>query len=49
MSIDPGTGEVDGPYVLIGTSEYSMSQAVDLAEGLLRLASAEDRTTASAG
>jgi hypothetical protein len=42
MSIDPGTGEVDGPYVMIGSSEYSVTEAIDLAEGLLRLVSVND-------
>ena len=40
MSIDPGTGEVDGPYVLIGTSEYSLAEATALAETLMQLVSA---------
>jgi len=39
MSIDPATGDVDGPHVLIGASEYSVTEAIGLAEGLLRLAS----------
>ncbi len=46
MSIDPGTGEVDGPYVVIGTSEYSVTEAIDLAEVLLRLVSVNDRIKA---
>jgi hypothetical protein len=46
MSIDPDTGEVDGPYVMIGTSEYSFREATDLAESLLRLVSLNDGITA---
>ena len=42
MSIDPGTGAVDGPYVMIGNSEYSLAEAIDLAERLLRLVSVQD-------
>ena len=46
MSIDPDTGHVDGPHVLIGTSEYSFTEAIDLAEGLLRLVSIMDEMKA---
>ncbi len=49
MSIDPCTGEVDGPYVLIGTAEYSLPDATALAERLLGLVAAHDGTKALAG
>ncbi len=49
MSIDPGTGEADGPYVLIGTVEYSLPEATALAERLLGLVSVNDGTKALAG
>jgi hypothetical protein len=38
MSIDPDTGSVDGPYVLIGGTEYTLSQAQQLAASLTGLA-----------
>ncbi len=49
MSIDPGTGEIDGPYVLIGTSEYSLTEATALAKTLMSLASVDhvDKALAS--
>ncbi len=37
MSIDPDTCEVDGPYVLIGVTEYTVAEAVDLARSLAAL------------
>jgi hypothetical protein len=40
MSIDPDTGERDGPYVLIGSCEYSLPDAADLAARLTALVSA---------
>jgi hypothetical protein len=38
MSIDPATGVEDGPYVLIGSAEYTLSEAVALGNALLTLA-----------
>lgn len=38
MSVDPGTGAVDGPYVLIGSSEYTPDAAVALGRALVGLA-----------
>jgi hypothetical protein len=38
MSLDPDTGVEDGPYVLIGTSEYTLSETAVLGGSLLSLA-----------
>ena len=38
MSVDPGTGEVDGPYVIIGRSQYSPAEAEALGAALIALA-----------
>jgi hypothetical protein len=38
MSIDPDTGVEDGPYVLIGSAEYTLSEAQALGSALLTLA-----------
>lgn len=38
MSIDPDSGATDGPYVLIGTSEYTLAETVVLGGSLLALA-----------
>jgi hypothetical protein len=40
MSIDPDTGAADGPYVLIGSAEYSLAEAEALGSALLTLAAA---------
>ncbi|GGG60665.1 hypothetical protein GCM10011374_24420 [Kocuria dechangensis] len=40
LSIDPGTGAVDGPYVLIGSSEYTPTAVVALSQALFALAAA---------
>ena len=37
MSIDPDTGVEDGPYVLIGSAEYTLSEAQALGIALLTL------------
>jgi hypothetical protein len=37
MSIDPSTGEHDGPYILIGSKEYTLDQAAQLADQLAAL------------
>jgi hypothetical protein len=37
MSIDPDTGEADGPYVMIGSTEYTVAEAVRLARSLVAL------------
>ena len=39
MSIDPITSAADGPYVVIGSSEYTLSEAQALAASLLTMAS----------
>ena len=38
MSIDPVTGTQDGPYVLIGGTEYTLAAAASLASSLMSLA-----------
>jgi hypothetical protein len=38
MSVDPATGAEDGPYILIGTSEYTVAEASALARALIELA-----------
>jgi hypothetical protein len=40
MSIDPETGEQDGPYILIGSKEYSLEQAAELTAQLTALTAA---------
>jgi hypothetical protein len=39
MSIDPVTGAQDGPYVVIGSTEYTPAEAQTLAASLMTLAS----------
>jgi hypothetical protein len=45
MSVDPDTGEVDGPYVIIGRSQYSPAEAEALGAALIALARAARSTT----
>lgn len=40
MSVDPVTGAHDGPYVLIGDTQYSPAQAKTLGASLIKLSSA---------
>ncbi|WP_426324917.1 DUF6907 domain-containing protein [Microbacterium sp. E-13] len=37
MSVDPRTHEADGPYVLVGSREYSLADAEQLGERLIEL------------
>jgi hypothetical protein len=39
MSIDPETGAVDGPYLIIGTREYTLPEAEALAGSLMDMVS----------
>lgn len=39
MSIDPVSGAEDGPYVVIGSSEYTLAEAQALAASLMTMAS----------
>lgn len=39
MSIDPVTSAQDGPYVVIGSSEYTLAEAQALAASLMTMAS----------
>lgn len=38
MSIDPSTGIQDGPFVLIGSTEYSLEEAEDIGAALMAMA-----------
>ncbi len=38
MTVDPVTGTSDGPYVLVGPTEYTPAQAAALGRALLALA-----------
>lgn len=38
MSVDPRTDEADGPYVIVGTREYSLAEAAELGASLIQLA-----------
>lgn len=38
MSVDPAGRTVDGPYVLIGTTEYTVAEAKALGDSLIALA-----------
>jgi hypothetical protein len=40
LSMDPASGAQDGPYVLIGTTEYTVSEARALGDSLIALADA---------
>ncbi len=40
MSIDPESGAADGPYVVIGSTEYTLADAQALAASLMTMASA---------
>jgi hypothetical protein len=42
MSVEPDTGAEDGPYMLIGTTEYTVTEAKALGDGLITLANADD-------
>jgi hypothetical protein len=39
MSVDPETATEDGPYVVVGSREYSLTEAERLGASLIRLAS----------
>ena len=38
MSVDPLTGAADGPYVVIGSTEYTLSEAEALGDSLIAMA-----------
>lgn len=40
LSVDPESGVQDGPYVLIGASEYTPAEAAELGRALMELAAA---------
>lgn len=42
MSIDPDTGAKDGPYVLIGDSELTLTETAELGSSLLALAGGDE-------
>ncbi len=43
QSVDPHTGEIDGPYVVIGWSQYTPGEAVAMGTALIRMAWSADR------
>ncbi len=45
MSVDPETGVVDGPHVMIGSTEHAPAEVVVLATALLALAEAAESVT----
>ncbi|TFD18014.1 hypothetical protein [Cryobacterium sp. TMT2-23] len=50
LSVDPDTGTADGPYVLIGSTEYTLKEAEGLGAALVALAgSGGDIGTAEVG
>lgn len=42
LSINPESGEVDGPYVLIGATEYTVAQAAALVASLAALVTTDE-------
>ena len=38
MSVGPQTDEADGPYVIVGSREYSLAEAAELGASLIQLA-----------
>jgi hypothetical protein len=45
MSVDPDTEAEDGPYVVVGSREYSLTEAERLGASLIELASLGGSTT----
>ena len=45
LSVDPGTGVRDGPYLLVGTTEYTPAEAEDLGAAIVALARTGAATT----
>jgi hypothetical protein len=48
MSFDPGTGTTDGPYVVIGSTEYTLAEAEVLGAALIAMAGAGSVTRRAA-
>ena len=46
LSVEPDSGAADGPYVIIGTTEYTMQEAEALGATLVALAGAGGATHA---
>jgi hypothetical protein len=42
MSVDPGTGTADGPYILIGAKEYTLTEARMLGSAFIAAADAAE-------
>lgn len=40
MSTDPATGVIDGPYVIVGSTQYTPDEAEALAQSLMAMAHA---------
>jgi hypothetical protein len=47
MSTDPASGDSDGPFVLIGSSEYTLQEAEALGFAITDIAAAGQRAIAS--
>ena len=45
LSVDPRTGAPDGPYVLVGWSEYTLDEAAALGSALIAMARAGSDAT----
>ena len=45
LSVDPGTGRVDGPHVVIGWAQYTPAEVEALGASLIGLAAAVRRPT----
>ena len=46
MSVDPETGVIGGPYVLIGSREYTLAEALEVGSALI---AAAERAAAARG
>jgi hypothetical protein len=45
MSVNPETDAEDGPYVVVGSREYSLTEATELGGSLMRLAAVGTAST----
>ncbi len=49
MSVDPDTGTMDGPYVIVGWRQYSLDEAEALGASLIALARSGRAVTPPSG
>jgi hypothetical protein len=49
MTVDPGTGAEDGPYVLVGDEQYTPAEATALGADLIALARVSPGPAAASG